>query len=382
VDDTIAPVVHFPDDLDAVAPRASAPAPSVTAPAPPPGPSPPGAATPAAPLSLVDDAVAAALRLVCGALAALDGGAASVADGSTAGEDAGESPPDSSASEPSDTDTVTVATGSCADLPPAEARASVGGPGPVAGSRHPVRLLRPGPRPAQARVAWALAAHGGRSRDKMRIDQARREPDWPEFDAADQSEVNSLWAYGTCYLTEFPVGKTVTDTDIFCERQRGPDGELASHKGRFVGRGDKQTYVVDYTDVWAPVARYTTLRALLAHCAVGGLHVYQLDIEAAFLNGEVDEEIYILQPRGYERGDPSRVCRLVTALYGLKQAARAWHKKLDSMLGLPASPRAAQTCACTRASATRRRSTSSSTSMTSSLWARPKRQRCPPRPPS
>jgi len=166
----------------------------------------------------------------------------------------------------------------------------------------------------------------------MRIDQARREPDWPEFDAAVQCEVDSLWAHGTWYLTDLPAGKTVTDTEILFERKRGPDGELASHKGRFVGRGDKQTYMVDYTDVWAPVARYSTLRALLAYCAVGGLHVYQLDIETAFLNGEVDEEIYIRQPRGYERGDPCKVCRIVKALYGLKQAARSWHKKLDSML--------------------------------------------------
>jgi len=90
---------------------------------------------------------------------------------------------------------------------------------------------------------------------------------------------------------------------------------------------------VDYTDVFAPVARYATLRALLAHCAASGLILYQLDVETAFLNGEVDEEIYIRQPRGYERGDKGKVCRLENALYGLKQAARAWHKKLDTMLG-------------------------------------------------
>jgi len=329
-DDTVAPVVHFPDDLDAVAPRARAPSPSVNAPTPTPGPLPPGAATPAVPLSSVDDAVAAALRLVGGASAAIDGGAASVTEDSAAGEDAGASTPDSSASEPSDTDTVEPGSGT--DMSAAGDRDSVGGSGPVAGFRHPARLLRPNSRPAQARVAWALAASGGRFRDKMRIEQARREPDWPEFDAAVQREVDSLWAHGTWYLTDRPAGKTVTDTDIIFERKRGPDGELASHKGRFVGRGDKQTYMVDYTDVWTPVARYSTLRALLAYCAVGGLHVYQLDIETAFLNGEVDEEIYIRQPRGYERGDPCKVCRIVKALYGLKQAARAWHKKLDSML--------------------------------------------------
>lgn len=72
------------------------------------------------------------------------------------------------------------------------------------------------------------------------------------------------------------------------------------------------------------MARYATLRTMLAHCAAEGMTILQLDIETAFLNGEVEEEIYVRQPKGYERGDTTKVCRLVKALYGHKQAARAW----------------------------------------------------------
>jgi len=80
------------------------------------------------------------------------------------------------------------------------------------------------------------------------------------------------------------------------------------------------------------VVRYTTLRTFLAHCAAEGMTILQLDTETAFLNGQVEEEIHARQPKGYERGDTTKVCRLVKAIYGLKQAARAWHKKLDAVL--------------------------------------------------
>lgn len=80
------------------------------------------------------------------------------------------------------------------------------------------------------------------------------------------------------------------------------------------------------------MAKYTTLRALLSTAAAEGMAIQQLDVDTAFLNGEVEEELYVRQPRGYERGDHWKVFRLVKALYGLKQASRAWHKKLGGAL--------------------------------------------------
>jgi len=88
----------------------------------------------------------------------------------------------------------------------------------------------------------------------------------------------------------------------------------------------------DYADVWAPVARHATLRAVLSTAAASGMVLYQLDVETAFLNGTVDEELYLQQPRGYERGGAGKVCRLVKAIYGLKQAARAWYLKLVELM--------------------------------------------------
>lgn len=84
--------------------------------------------------------------------------------------------------------------------------------------------------------------------------------------------------------------------------------------------------------MWALVARYATLRALLAHCAVAELLLSHLDVENAFLNEPVEEEIYLRPPAGYSRGDPHKVCRLRKALDGLKHAARAWYRMLNATL--------------------------------------------------
>jgi len=141
-----------------------------------------------------------------------------------------------------------------------------------------------------------------------------------------------LWDNGTWELTDVPTGQTVTPTEMLAERKRGADGGIDKYKGRFVVRGDQQTYLVDYTEVWAPVLCYTTLRVFLAYCTARGMAIEQTDVATAFLTGDVEEEIYIHQPVGYERGDVTKVCRLRKALYGSKQAARAWFHKLKEAL--------------------------------------------------
>ena len=76
---------------------------------------------------------------------------------------------------------------------------------------------------------------------------------------------------------------------------------------------------MDYDETFAPVARFTSIRTIIALAAAMGWKLYQMDVKTAFLNGEIEEEVYIEQPEGFEvHGKESHVCRLKKALYGLK----------------------------------------------------------------
>jgi hypothetical protein len=90
---------------------------------------------------------------------------------------------------------------------------------------------------------------------------------------------------------------------------------------------------VDYSDTFAPVARLDTMRLLLAVAAQENWKVYQLDVKSAFLNGFLQEEIYVEQSEGYiKEGEEDKVCLLKKALYGLKQTPRAWYSRIDEYL--------------------------------------------------
>lgn len=109
------------------------------------------------------------------------------------------------------------------------------------------------------------------------------------------------------------------------------NGNPTKYKARLVARGLAQEYGVDYLETFAPVSRHDTIRAILALAAQMKWKLYQMDVKSAFLNGELEEEIYVTQPPGFEvKGEEDKVLRLRKALYGLKQAPRAWYGRIDS----------------------------------------------------
>nr|ABA95860.1 retrotransposon protein, putative, Ty1-copia subclass [Oryza sativa Japonica Group] len=111
------------------------------------------------------------------------------------------------------------------------------------------------------------------------------------------------------------------------------DGTIEKYKARLVAKGYTQKEGDDFFDTYSPVARLTTIRVLLVLAASYGLLVHQMGVKTAFLNGELEEEIYMDQPDGYVlEGQEGMVCKLLKSLYGLKQAPKQWHEKFDTTL--------------------------------------------------
>ena len=111
------------------------------------------------------------------------------------------------------------------------------------------------------------------------------------------------------------------------------DGSVEKCKDRFMARGFSQKEGIDYDETFAPIERYNSIRVIISLASVLGQKLLQMDVKTAFLNGKIEEEVYIEQPEGFElHGKDSHVCKFNKTLYGLKQAPRAWYARIDSYM--------------------------------------------------
>jgi hypothetical protein len=105
------------------------------------------------------------------------------------------------------------------------------------------------------------------------------------------------------------------------------------NKACLVAQGYIQVEGLDFGETFAPVARLEAIRILLAFAASKGFKLYEMDMKSAFLNGVIQEEVYVRQPPGFESPKyPDRVYKLSKTLYGLKQAPWAWYARLKTFL--------------------------------------------------
>eukprot|EP00253_Pinus_taeda_P010455 PITA_10455 len=137
-----------------------------------------------------------------------------------------------------------------------------------------------------------------------------------EYDSVVQ---NSVWD-----VVPRLENKSVVISHWLYKVKQAVDGCVEKHKTRFVARGFSHVEGIDYDETFAPVARYSSIILMLTLSAQMGWKIHQMDVKTAFLNGKIEEEVYIEQSKGFETFDrESHVCRLKKALYELKQAPRA-----------------------------------------------------------
>ena len=139
------------------------------------------------------------------------------------------------------------------------------------------------------------------------------------------NETKSIENNQTWTLTELPAGAKRIGVKWVYKTKYNEYGKIDKYKARLVAKGYSQKYGVDYTEVYAPVARMDTVKMIIVLAAQKNCTIFQLDVKSAFLHGELSKDVYVKQSRGYEKmGSEHLVYKLHKALYGLKQVPRAW----------------------------------------------------------
>eukprot|EP00253_Pinus_taeda_P002116 PITA_02116 len=147
------------------------------------------------------------------------------------------------------------------------------------------------------------------------------------------TELEQIEKNNTRELVPRPKDKNVIGTKWIFKNKLNENGEIIRNKAKLVCKGYAQQEGIDFEETFAPVSRLEAIRMFLALLSFQKFKVFQMDVKSAFLNGDLEEEVYIDQLDGFILGnDPNLVCRLKKALYGLKQAPRVWYYRLDKYL--------------------------------------------------
>ena len=146
-----------------------------------------------------------------------------------------------------------------------------------------------------------------------------------------QEELNQFTANEVWDLVPPPENQTIIGTKWVFRNNLDENGVVTRNKARLVAQGYNQQEGIDYDETYAPVARLESIRILLAYACALDFKLYQMDVKSAFLNGIINEEVYVAQPPGFvDFKKPNHVYRLKKALYGLKQAPKAWYDRLKA----------------------------------------------------
>ena len=145
---------------------------------------------------------------------------------------------------------------------------------------------------------------------------------------AANAEYESLMENNTWELLDLPEGRKSIECKWIFKVKRGSDGDIKRYKARLVAKGFAQKYGIDYEEIFSPVVHYSSIQTLLAYAIQNDMLIHQMDVVTAFLNGTLEEDIYMQEPAGYvQPGKEKMVCKLKRSLYGLKQSPRCWNRE-------------------------------------------------------
>ncbi|GJX04449.1 putative RNA-directed DNA polymerase [Tanacetum coccineum] len=178
---------------------------------------------------------------------------------------------------------------------------------------------------------YVLLTDGGEPECYAEAMEDEHKKEW--FDAM-QDEMKSLYENNTFELTKLPKGKRALKNKWVYKLKTEEYTPRPRYKARLVVKGFSQKKGIDFDEIFSPVVKMGSIRVVLGLAASLDLEVEQMDVKTAFLHGDLDKEIYMEQPEGFQvKGKEDYVCRLQKSLYGLKQAPRQWYKKFESVIG-------------------------------------------------
>ncbi|CAL8992943.1 unnamed protein product [Prunus brigantina] len=213
-----------------------------------------------------------------------------------------------------------------ATMPPSPAQSS-SSPTPGKGSRYPLSNFLAYDHLSSTHRTFVAAI--SKIIEPTTYAQASTDPLWCDAMA---KELQALEQNHTWSLTSLPAGKHPIGCKWVYKVKYHSNGSVERYKARLVAKGYTQQEGLDYTETFSPTAKLVTFRCLLALAAVRNWPLHQLDVQNAFLHGDLNEEVYMTLPPGFCRQGENLVCRLHKSLYGLKQASRNWFAKFTTAL--------------------------------------------------
>lgn len=180
-------------------------------------------------------------------------------------------------------------------------------------------------------VHFAFSAQQFVQNDPISISDAMQRDDWQQWRKAVNEEYSSLMKNHTWTLCDLPPNRKVISCKWVFKLKRKSNGEVSKYKARLVARGFSQEKGFDYNETYSPTAKLKTFRVLMSVANHFGYFIHQMDVKSAFLNGRLNEVIYMKQPEGFMQDD-SKVCKLEKSLYGLKQASKMWNERFHEFM--------------------------------------------------